>query len=196
MADKDSLKERGRGLEEEYFRTEDAKLLAKLREKARLDELAEALAVKLQVTDPDLLRRIIALGVTHETGAAFLMAPAVQVAWAEGAVSDRERETLLRLARERGVEAGSPAHAQLQEWLRVRPMDQLFDAALEAIKTGLSVLPPAEHADRVKQIVEACRQVAAASGGGLFRVLGLGTGASVEEESLLDSIAAKLRAKS
>ena len=50
------------------------------------------LAVKLQIDDPALLRRIMALGVTLDTGAAFLLAPLVQVAWAEGGVTDRERE--------------------------------------------------------------------------------------------------------
>jgi hypothetical protein len=194
MADKDIFKERERSLEEEYFRRQEAKLIEKLRERGKLDEIAEALAAKLQVDDPELLHRIMALGVTLETGAALLLAPLVQVAWAEGKVTDRERETVLRFARERGVEETSHAHAQIQEWLRVRPADELFDAAAQAIKRGLSVLPPAERAERVARIVEACREVAAASGG-LSRVLGLGTGVSGEEESLLDTIAATLRTR-
>ena len=192
--DKEIFKERGRSLEEEYVRKQEAKLLEKLRERGKLEEIAAALAAKLQVDNPDLLRRIMALGVTLETGAAFMMAPLVQIAWAEGAVTDRERETVLRLGGERGIEEASPAHAQLLEWLRVRPSDELFDTAVEAIKAGLSVLTPEERADRVKRIVEACRQVAAASGG-LPRLLGLGTGVSGEEESILDTIAATLRAR-
>ena len=80
------------------------------------------------------------------------------------------------------------------EWLRARPANELFDTAVEAIKAGLSVLPPDERADRATRIVEGCRQVAAASGG-FSRLLGLGTGVSSDEESILDAIAAKLRAK-
>lgn len=194
MADKDIFKERERSLEEEYFRRHEAKLLEKLRERGRLEEIAEALAVKLQIDQPELLRRIMALGVTLDTGAAFLLAPLVQIAWAEGKVSDRERETVLRIAGERGIEKTSPAYAQLVQWLRARPADELFDAAVEAIKAGLSVLPPEERADRVKRITEACREVAGASGG-LSRLLGLGTGVSGEEESLLDRIAATLRSR-
>jgi hypothetical protein len=194
IMDKDILKERGHSLEEEYFRKHEAKLVEKLHERGRLEEIATALAVKLQIDDPGLLRRIIALGVTLDTGAAFLLAPLVQVAWAEGTVTDRERETVLRIADERGVETTSPAYIQLVEWLRARPADELFDTAVEAIKAGLSALPPEERADRARRIVEACRQVAAASGG-LSRLLGLGTGVSSEEESILDAIAANLRAK-
>jgi hypothetical protein len=100
----------------------------------------------------------------------------------------------MRIAGERGVEAISPAAAQLREWLRVRPSDDLFEAAVEAIKIGLSVLPPAERAERVTRIVEACQEVAAASGG-LSRMLGLGTGVSDDETSILDAIALTLRAR-
>ena len=189
----DIFKERGRSFEEEYFRKHEAKLIAKLRERGRLAEIAEALAMKLQIDNPELLERIIALGVTLDTGPAFLLAPLVQVAWAEGAVTDRERATVLRLAKERGVEPTSPAYAQLEAWLSKRPADALFDAAIEAIKSGLSLLTAEERADRIRRIVDACREVAAASGG-LSRLVGLG-GVSSEEEALLDGMAATLRAR-
>ena len=189
--DKDMFKERERSLEEEYFRKQDAKLIEKLRERGQLEEIAGALAAKLQVDDPELLRRIVALGITLDTSPAFLLAPLVQVAWAEGNVTDRERDTVLRLAVARGVEKSSPAHAQLEEWLRARPSNELFDTAAVAIKVGLSVLTPAERLDRITRIVEACQEVADASGG-LSRLLGLGA-ISGEEESVLDAIATKLR---
>ena len=194
MMDKDTFKDRGRSFEEEYFRKHDAKLIEKLRERGKVEEIVEALAVKLQIDDPALLRRIMALGVTLDTGPAFLLAPLVQVAWAEGEVTDREREKVLRIAAERGVDTASPAYTQLQAWLRTRPADAIFEAAVEAIKSGLSVLTPAERADRVKRIVDACREVASASGG-LGRLLGLGTGVSSEEASILDAMTATLRAR-
>ena len=194
MTDKNIFKERERSLEEEYFRTHNAKLIEKLHERAKLDEITEALAVKLQIDNPTLLRRNMDLGVTIDTGAAFLLAPLVQVAWAQGGVTDREREKVLRVATELGVDPSSPAYTQLQEWLRRRPADAIFDTAVEAIKTGLSVLTSAERADRIKRIVDACREVASASGG-LGRLLGLGTGVSNEEEAILDAMMAKLRAR-
>ena len=192
--EKEIFKERGRSLEEEYFRKHQAKLLEKLREHGKLEEISEALAVKLQIDNPELLRRIIALGVTLDTGPAFLLAPLVQVAWGEGTVTDRERQTVLAIAEARGLEKTSPAYAQLLQWMQARPGNQLFDTAIEAIKTGLSVLSPEERAERIKRIVDACRQVAAASGG-LSRMLGLGSGVSSEEETMLDAIASTLRAR-
>ena len=55
--------------------------------------------------------------------------------------------------------------SQLRQWLRTRPANAIFDATIEAVKTGLPALTPAERADRVKRIVDACREVASASGG-------------------------------
>ena len=190
--DRDSFKERERAQEEGYFRAQDAKLIEKLRQDARLEEIVLALAEHLQVDDPELLRRVSTLGVTLETGPAFLLAPLVQVAWAEGNVTDRERDTVLRLAADRGVEAGSPAHAQLIKWLQERPSNALFDVAMEVIRGGLALLPSAEREEHLKRIVQACHEVAEASGG-LAKVLGLGSGVSGEEESLLKAISTTLR---
>ncbi len=100
------FKGRERAFEAEWANRHDAELIEKLRRKDRLEAITEALAKKLQADDPALLQRAMDLGVTLETGPAFLLAPLVQVAWAEGSVSEEERETVLRLARARGIEEG------------------------------------------------------------------------------------------
>jgi len=189
----DILREKERGEEAQYFRRKDQELLQKLREKAHLDELANMLGQKLQVDDPVLLKRIVADGVTLETGAAFLLAPLVQIAWAEGKVSPEERAMILKIARERGIEDGTPAHAKLLEWLAHRPTDALFEASQSAIKLGISVMPEPERAERIESIVSACRRVAAVSGGSkLARLFGLASGVTHEEEIVLAAITAKL----
>jgi hypothetical protein len=189
----DAFKDRERAFEADWANAHDAELIEKLRERARLDEITKALAKKLEADEPELLRRVMELGVTLDTGPAFLLAPVVQIAWAEGRVTDRERETVLRIAAERGIEEGSPARAQLIEWLHKRPPDALFDAAIEAIKKGLFVLPQPEREERIGRFAKACHQVAEASGGGLWRVLGLASGVSAEEHEILDHIQAGLR---
>ena len=194
MAYEEQIKHRGRALEEEHIRKHEAKLLEQLRQRAQLDKLAEALAVELQVEHPELLKRIMDFGITLETGATFLLAPLIQIAWAEGKVTEPEREAVLQIAGECGIKHGSPAHAKAVEWLRDRPSDALFDTSIEALKAGLSVLTPEERAERVKRIVDYCRRVASASGGGLARVLGLSSGVSQDEESLIDAIGKNLRA--
>ena len=185
--------EREQALEANYFRQEDAKLLEKLRQRAPLDEIAAALRDKLQVDNPELLQRVRDLGVTPDTAPAFFVAPLVQVAWAEGKVSKQERDTVIRLAQGRGVEEGSPAQAQLLKWLKVRPADALFEAAVDILKYSFAVLPSEEREERIKGVVHACHEVAAASGGELARLLGLGDGVSSTEASTLDEITKTLR---
>jgi hypothetical protein len=161
----DIFKERERSFEEEYFRKHEAKLIEKLRERARLEGIAEALAVKLQVDNPELLTRIMALGVTLDTGAAFLLAPLIQVAWAGGAVTNHERETVLRVATARGVEKGSPAYAQLEKWLRQRPDDTVFDACHRGHQDG----PVRPHSRGAGGADQANRRCVSPSGGSVRR---------------------------
>jgi len=187
------LGDREKALEESYFRQEEARLLEKLRQKASLDEIAVALRDVLLVDNPELLGRARELGITADTAPAFFLAPLVQVAWAEGKVTKNESEAVLKLARDRGVDDQSPAYAQLRDWLAVRPHDELFDAAVEVLKAGYAVLPRKEREERIERLVDACRTVAEASGTELAHLLGLGTGVSKVEASMLDAINAKLR---
>lgn len=162
---KDIFRDRERGEEQAYFRQEDAKLIAKLHQKAQLNEIAHALAEKLHAAEPALLDRIQKLGVTLDTGSAFILAPLVEVAWVDGQVSDAERDTILDIAQQRGVELGSADYRQLLDWLAHRPSDEVFRTALEAIRIGLSVLPPDESEKRIATIIKACEDVAQAAGG-------------------------------
>jgi hypothetical protein len=190
----DLLKDRERAFEADYFRKQDEKLLAKMRERAKLQEVAQALADKLRVDDKELLDRVLALGLDRDTGTAILLAPLVQVAWAEGNVSDAERAVVLEIARSRGVEPGTPSYKQVEAWLRTRPADALFETAMEVMKVAASVLPQGEREERIKGVVDGCRRVAEASGGGLVKLLGVSSAAvSGDEAAVLDAITAKLR---
>jgi len=162
---KDMFHDRERGEEEAYFRQHDAKLIAKLRQRAQFSEIAHALAEKLHADEPELLERIQKLGVTLDTGSAFILAPLVEVAWVDGDVSHAERDTILHIAKQRGVTPESADYRQLLDWLADRPSDEVFRTALEAIRIGLSVLPPAERKKRIATMIKACEDVAQAAGG-------------------------------
>src|SRR5688500_12651210 len=162
---KDIFRDRERGEEQAYFRQQDVKLIAKLRQKAQLSEIAHALAEKLHADEPALLERIQKLGVTLDTGSAFILAPLVEVAWVDGDVSQAERDTILHIAKQRGVASGSADYHQLLDWLSRRPSDEVFRTALEAIRIGLSILPPEELEQRIAAMIKACEDVAQAAGG-------------------------------
>jgi hypothetical protein len=189
---KDLLRQRERGLEADYFNRHDAKLIQKIRERAHLQEVAAALAEKLRVDDPALLQRVVGLGLTRETGAAILVAPLVQVAWADGDVTDRERAVVLELAGARGVVAETPPHAQLLAWLEECPRAELFDAAIEVINAGFAILPAAERAERVRGVLDACERVAEASVHAAM--FGLRYSASTGGAAVLETLRRKLHA--
>ena len=189
----DMLHERGRALEAQWARQRDEELLKKLRERAKIEEVSRALARKLKVDDPALRQRLIDLGFTHETGPALFLAPLVAVAWADGRVSDGERDAILGIAFARGVGPATPVHDQILEWLLRPPPRELVDASLEVLRAGMSVLPPEERAQRVEAYADSFRRVAEASGGGLGRALGLASGISSEEAALIEQLVAVLR---
>jgi hypothetical protein len=189
----DILRERGQAMEAQWARQRDEELIQKLRERAKLDEISRLLARKLRLDDPDLRRRLLDLGLTHETGPALFLAPLVAVAWADGKVSDREKEAILEMAAARGVEPATPVHDQVLEWLLRPPPKGLVDTALEVLRAGISVLPDAERAQRVEAYAASFRRVAEASGGGLGRVVGLASGISPEEQALIERMVAILR---
>jgi hypothetical protein len=189
--------DREKAMEEAFFRQEDAKLLKKLHDKAQLDEIAAALGEKLQVDNPDLLARVREAGVSLDTAPALFLAPLVQVAWAGGSVTRAEHQAVLRLARGRGIDPVSPAYAQLEEWLKHRPDDALFETAVEVMKYGFSVLPAQERQQRITSVVEACRDVAEAGGSTLDIVLAIKNVMGInsvddDEAAILDLIAARL----
>jgi hypothetical protein len=190
---KDIFRDRARGEEEAYFRQQDARLIAKLRQKAQLSEIAHALADKLDADEPALLERIQKLGVTLDTGSAFILAPLVEVAWVDGDVSDAERDTILHIANQRGVAPGSADYRQLLDWLAHRPSDELFRTALEAIRIGLSVLPPDESEQRIATMIKACADVAQAGDwiDQLFRL----DRASASESAVIAAIRDHLQSK-
>jgi hypothetical protein len=187
----DVLRERERGIEAQWARQHDEELIRKLRERAKVDEIARLLARKLRVEDPALRQRLLDLGFTHETGPALFVAPLVQLAWADGKVTGRERDTILGMAAMRGIAPGSPVHALLLEWFRKPPPDGVYGAALEVIRVGISVLPAAERELRVKAYAESFRRVAETSVSGIRRVLGKG-GVPPEEDALIDRMTAAL----
>jgi hypothetical protein len=188
---KDMFRERERAEEEAYFHQRDALLIDKLRQKAQLADLVHALTEKLRVDEPALLDHIKRFGITRDTGAAFILAPLVEVAWADGHVTRAQHDAVLRIAEKRGVAPGSPDHHQLLDWLRKRPSDDVLKASLEAIRVGLAVLPPAEREQRISSIVKACEEVAHASAG-LEKMLAP-RGLSYKERAVIAAIRAHVQ---
>ena len=190
MRDDNPLAERGRSLEEDYFRKKDRELIEKMRTAAAAAQVRTDLARKTGLDDPELLQELQNLGFTPDTIGLLPLMPVIQIAWAEGGITQPERDLILRLARSRGIEAGSAADRELAEWLTHRPADAVFARAGRLIRAMLDS-GAADAGDlNADDLVKYCEEIASASGG----ILGIGR-VSAEERALLASIAADLKAR-
>ena len=165
MTDHDSLQERGRALEEEYFRKKNRELIEKMQVEARSEQARRDMGAQVGIDDPEMLRELQKLGFTAETVALLPLVPVVQVAWADGNVAGAERDAIRALARARGITEGSAAHHQLESWLADRPAAGVFAGATRLIRAILDS-PGSEQAKiSADELVGYCESIASASGG-------------------------------
>lgn len=188
MAD-DGITNDVRAREDDYFRKKDRELVERMRQAAAAGEARKALEASSGIHDPEMLQELEALGFTPDTIALLPVVPIVEVAWAEGGVSDSERAMILEFARERGVQPGSAAGQQLELWLSQRPPEEVFARATRLIRTMLDQ-PGGAQALSTDDLIQRCEAIAAASGG----ILGFGK-ISGEERVLLGRIQSALKAR-
>jgi hypothetical protein len=179
------LKDRGKALEDEFFRKEESKQLAALKDKKERGEQRKALAAASGMTDEAVLDKLIDSGITAETMTAVSLVPLVAVAWADGSIQDNERNAILASAKGKGIEEGSAAYEMLSAWLARKPGRDLVKAwesyieALDAKLTGeqIKILK--------RQVMDRARDVASAAGG----FIGIGK-ISGDEEKVLERLEA------
>ena len=121
MRKDDIFEERGRSLEEEFFRKKDAELVAKFKDVFSKDAQREEISVLTGVKDQELLDRLVNLHITGQIVTAFHLYPLIEVAWADGGIDERERDALLAALLDRGIQAGTPAYEYLERSLKEGP---------------------------------------------------------------------------
>jgi hypothetical protein len=160
------LRDRGKSLEDEFFRREDQRLMQRLNELKAAEATREALAKASGITKPALLNELMELGIRAETVAALSAVPLVEVAWADSTLDAKERRAVVDRA---GVARESMAGALLEAWLDRRPDPKLLTAWTHLVQGMCEQLDP-DGAARLKTgLLERAAAVAAASGG-LFAI--------------------------
>ena len=176
----DACADRRRATEDDYFRKRDHELIDKGRREAERTAARQRLSQHVGVADDDLLKRLEAVGFSPDTVLLLHVVPLVHVAWIEGAILPRAAHLIAQAARDHGMEDSSEAEYQLQEWLRIRPPDMLFDEALVALEAVQLQRTPTEKERYAQNLLERSTAIAVASGG----VLGFGRISSREREVL------------
>jgi len=192
MTEHDAFAERGRSIEEEYFRRKDRELVERLRQADAAGHARDEMGQRTGLHDPAMLQDLQELGFTPDTVGLLPLVPVLEVAWAEGGITAAERALVVALARSRGIADGSAADRQLTEWLAVRPEPAVFTRAGRLIAALLTSDAPATLGLKAGDLVAYCERIAAASGG--FLGLRLGS-VSPEERSLLARIASDLETR-
>jgi hypothetical protein len=177
------LRDRGRSLEDEFFRREDKRLMERLKELRAAEATREALGKALGVTKPAVLDKLIELGIRAETAAALSIVPLVEVAWADGVLDAKERRAVIERA---GVARDSAAGALLEAWLDHRPDPRLLAAWTGLVQAMSEHLGPDEAARLKTGLMERARAVAAAAGS----LFGVGSKISASEAATLAKLEA------
>lgn len=181
--DPEILRERGRSLEDEFFRREDQRLIARLTELKATETTRAALAAASGITTPAVLDKLIELGIRAETVAALSLVPLVEVAWADGALDAEERRAILDRA---GVAPGSTERGLLDTWLERPPDPGLLTAWTHLVRAMCDQLGRDEAARLRTDLLERARAVAAAS----RSLFGLGSKVSRAETAMLAQLEA------
>jgi hypothetical protein len=174
------LDKKASSLEDEFFRKEDLKLIARLRELEKVKETHAELAKVSGIKDEAVLKKLVALNIHPQTLAALTTIPLVEVAWADGAIDDKERKALLDAAKKSGgVDA-----TLLEQWLSKKPEAKLLEAWKVYVQGLAKELGAAEFATLKADVLGRARAVAEASGG----LLGLGSKVSAKEAAVLKTL--------
>jgi hypothetical protein len=175
-----TLEERGRALENQFFDKENKAKIAAMKEKLEAQQTREELRKASGMSDDAVLDKLVELGLRANTIAALSLVPLIAVAWADGEIQDNERTAILQGAHGKGLEQGTDGYDLLQTWLKARPSDELFEAWESYIKALASQLNEEQNRLLKNQIVGFAKMVATAAGG----LLGFGKVSGSEEKAL------------
>ena len=171
-----------RELEEGFFSPIRQELRTRIRDAARArSEQMVTLADASGITNVPMLEKLVALGVGSEALAALTLYPLIAVAWADGRVDRRERQSALADAEECGLKPDSHSYRLLVEWLdHAPPSGLLHDAWVNVVGELCAEMGPDRQAEFRGEILARTRAVASATGG----FLGLGKISRVEQKVL------------
>lgn len=180
----DPIHERGKQMEDLFFKKQDEKLLEQLRAQEEAKEDRQLLASVSGITDESVLDALLGIGVSAETMTCISLIPLVAVAWADKKMEPGEVEAILAAAESVGIPKETPAYVLLVDWLAERPGDDLLDAWKGYVAAVVEKIEPAQATQLRTSVMQRCEEVAKAAGG----ILGFGNKVSDVEQQVLDEL--------
>jgi len=93
------------------------------------------------------------------------LVPLVKVAWAEGRITNREKQIIFDAAHRLGITAESAYYQRLCEWLQLHPTDDFYNESLHSLRSDWEKLDSEGRRLRQLDILSDCTLIAEASGG-------------------------------
>jgi hypothetical protein len=184
----DPFHERGRSLEDLFYKDVDQKLRAKMRDDLKNEQSKKALSEATGITEDRVLQAMINYNISPETIVAAAFIPLVAVAWSDGILEPKEREAIERAFLEQGVDKNSPAFQLAQHWLDKKPPSDLVATWKSYMQLLKNRMPEAEFSTMRTNTLERATKIAKAAGG----FLGLGAKISETEQKVLDDLRSAL----
>ncbi|HMP78990.1 MAG TPA: hypothetical protein PKD54_06025 [Pirellulaceae bacterium] len=179
----DSFEERGKALEEHFFRQKNQELLEKLRRELDAKEQVEALSHVSGITDSETLELLVENGISAETLVCVSLIPLIEVAWADGSVQPEERKAILAAAQQTHIVPDSASFALLEHWMTQRPTSELLESWHHYMRSVKSKLNETSFNQMKTNILKRAYEIADAAGG----FLGIGR-VSLSEKRVLSKL--------
>ena len=178
----DALGDRGKALENAFFKAEELNRIEKLKESADRSKKIDSLRSASGIKNIELLEHLLDLNLTSDTLAAVSLVPLIHVAWADGDVDDKEKDAILKSASEKGVDKSTDAYELLGNWLTKEP-GNIFDIWKEYVSELISGWNDTKKEELGRDVLERAKEIAEAAGG----IMGIGA-TSKEEAHALNQI--------
>lgn len=168
-------------LEQEFFGRQHAEALQELKMKTGREAQRDALRDVVRIHDDAFLDRLLTMGISPEKALALRLIPLIFVAWADGELDEREREAVLRAAREQSLASDRIGQALLRSWLTSKPDPRLMTQWKDSVRRVWSRFTADEQWQMRKNLLGTAREVSEAAGG----FLGLTSKISAQEQAVL-----------
>ncbi len=180
----DALGDRRKELEEGFFAKQNQAALEKLKAAKQHALTKEGIKEVTGISSDEVLEWLVKQKLDRETISALTLFPLIEVAWADGAVDQKEATAVLDAAHASGILKGSSSHTLLEGWLKLKPPATLHVAWYNYVRALVAVMKPEDKAMLKNELLGKARLVAEASGG----ILGMGNKVSKAESDLLKKL--------
>lgn len=165
MLSQTSRPTRGQALEEFFFYQVDRELSSLLLTGQQRQDRCQAISRATGIYQDDLVERLIDAGFDETTIDAIQCLPHVAVAWADGSVSQCEKDAVLEISQANGIDPSSAAYQKILEWLKHRPAESLFRLWVEYARATRTSLTPFWQQAMARELAAQTERVAKAAGG-------------------------------